>query len=188
MKKENIFFIIGPTTAGKTVIVNYILKHRKNTVRAVSYTTRGKRSNEINEKDYLFVSKEEFNKLIKENRFIEHSEVYGHLYGTTKDSFKAIEEGNDVIKIIDYQGAKKFKSSGIKAVYIFFAPKSIEVLKERLKRRGDTDIKERLKVYKEELKFKDECDYFIDTTGNTNKDIEKCAKEVMEIIDSLKAK
>lgn len=183
MKEGKIFFIVGPTAAGKTVIINKVLQNRPNTVRAISYTTREKRPDEINGKDYFFIEKEEFRKLLEHEKFIEYSEVYGHLYGTTDESFKPIEEGKDVIKIIDYQGAKKFKYYGIKAVYIFFAPKEINTLKERLIKRGDKDIKDRLNVYKEELKFKEECHYFVDTSGTTEGDIEKCANIVISILD-----
>ncbi len=188
MKKGKIFFVIGPTAAGKTVIVNYILTNRPKTTRAVSYTTREKREGEVNAKDYFFVTKKEFKKLIKDNKFIEYSEVYGNLYGTTKESFKAIEKGYDVIKIIDFQGAKKFKESGIEAIYLFFAPKDIATLRQRLEKRGDKDIDERLKVYQEELRFKKECDYYIDTSGIENSDIKNCAIKVMKIIDSFKNK
>src|SRR3989344_1057562 len=167
VKKGKIFFIVGPTAAGKTVIINEVLKNRPNTVRAISCTTREKRPDETHNKDYFFMSKEEFRRLLEEEKFIEYSEVYGHLYGTTEDSFKPIEEGKDVVKIIDYQGAKKFKDHGINAVYVFFAPKDIEVLKTRLENRGDKDINARLEAYEEELKFKDQCHHYLDTSGTT---------------------
>ncbi|MBS3175497.1 guanylate kinase [Candidatus Woesearchaeota archaeon] len=185
MKKGNIFFVIGPTASGKTVIINYILKNKKNILRAISYTTREKRPREINGIDYFFVSEEEFKNLIKQNKFIEYSKVYGNYYGTGKDSFSKIEEGYDVIKIIDYKGAKKFKNSGIKAKYFFFAPEDIETLIERLKQRGDKDIEERIKVYKEEMKFKKECDYYIDTSGSSDSDIAKRSNELIKIIDNI---
>lgn len=183
--KGKIFFVIGPTASGKTSIVNYILNHRKNTLRAVSYTTREKRNDEINGKDYFFVAKEEFLKLIKKRKFIEHSKVYGNYYGTSKYSFSKINEGFDVIKIIDYKGAKKFKKSKINIVYLFFTPKDIKILEERLKNRGDKDIKERLKQYKKEIEFKKECDYYIDTSGNKDLEIENCAKKVIGIMNRL---
>lgn len=183
MEKGKIFFIVGPTAAGKTAIINEVLKIRPNTVRAISYTTREKRPNEVNGKDYFFVTKEEFRKLEEEEKFIEYSEVYGCLYGTTEESFSSTEQGYDVIKIIDCQGAKKFKRHGLQAIYLFFAPKDIKILKERLKKRGDKDIKERLKVYKEELKFKDECNYYVNTSGSTEEDIKDRAAEVISIMN-----
>lgn len=185
MKRGNIFFIIGPTAAGKTVIVNYILKHRPRTSRAISYTTREKRKGEVNGRDYFFVTEKQFKNLVKKKKFIEYSKVYGCWYGTSEDSFKKTKDDYDVIKIIDYKGAKKFKKSGPKATYIFFCPKNIGVLKKRLKERGDTDIKERLKEYKKELEFRKECDYYIDTTGFTHKDIERNSRELMSIMDCL---
>src|SRR3989338_11140426 len=109
MKKGNIFFVIGPTASGKTVIINYILKNKKNILRAISYTTREKRPREINGIDYFFVSEEEFKNLIKQNKFIEYSKVYGNYYGTGKDSFSNIAERSDLRTIKENQDDTKLK-------------------------------------------------------------------------------
>ncbi len=183
MKRGRIFFITGPTAAGKTIIINYLLKHRAKTTKVISYTTRDKRNGEIDCKDYFFVNKKQFRILIKTKKLIEYARVYGEFYGTGRDSFKAINQGYDVIKLIDYKGAKKFKKLIPDAIFLFFAPKNINTLKKRLKERGDQDIKARLKVYKKELQFKKECDYYIDTSGNTNEDIKSKALEVIKIMN-----
>ncbi len=109
MKNGNIFLITGPSCSGKTVIADYILKHRENTVKAVSFTTRSRRPNEKEKIDYFFVSKKKFMEMVNDNEFIEFAEVYGNFYGTHRDSFKAINEGKDIIKIIDIHGALKIK-------------------------------------------------------------------------------
>ncbi len=186
MKRGSIFFITGPTGSGKTVISDYILQHRKDTVRAISYTTRKKRETEINNKDYFFITKKELKKMIKENKLIEYSEVYGNLYGTSVESFNPVKKGYDVIKVLDVQGAKKFKYSKINAKYFFFCPKDKKVLDKRLTERGDKDKEKRLSFYEEEIKFQKEANYQIDTSGTTEEDIESCAKEVIGIMDILR--
>src|SRR3989344_7837977 len=144
MKKGKIFLIVGPSCSGKTVIVDYILKHRPNTVRAISFTTREPRHGEKDKIDFFFVSENQFNQMIKENKFIEYTNVYGNWYGTAEDSFKPTDSGKDVVKIIDYQGALKIKKLRILNVSFFFCPKDKETLRRRIKERGDKDVDERL--------------------------------------------
>ncbi|MBS3167717.1 guanylate kinase [Candidatus Woesearchaeota archaeon] len=185
MRKGKIFFFIGPSGAGKTVISEYILKNRKNTVPAISSTTREKRPNEINGKDMNFLTKEEFKEAIKLNKMVEYAEVFGNYYGTSIDSFNPIKKGKDVIKIIEIQGAKTIKKKEIKATYFFLCPINLETLKERLEKRKDKDIELRMSQVQEFLNFKKEVDYIINTDGKTEKDIERCALEIMKIMDNI---
>lgn len=182
MKKGNLFLIIGPSCSGKTVIVDYILKHRPNTVKAISFTTRQPRPEEKDKVDYFFISENKFKDMIKNNKFIEYAEVYGNFYGTTKDSFNNINEGKGVIKIIDVHGALKIKYLGISHISFFFCPKDKETLRIRIQDRGDKDVDERLSHFKEELSFKDNFDYYIDTSGYENR-IREHALKVIKIMN-----
>ncbi|HLC85873.1 MAG TPA: guanylate kinase [Candidatus Nanoarchaeia archaeon] len=182
MKRGKLFLIIGPSCAGKTVIVDYVLKHRPHTVKAISFTTRDQRPGEKDKVDYFFVSEDKFKDLVKKDKFIEHANVYGHLYGTTEDSFSPINEGKDVIKIIDYQGALKIKKLKIPNVSFFFCPKDEDVLRKRIIERGDKDVEERLSYFEEELKHKKDFDYYIDTSG-VDDHIKEHALQVMKIMN-----
>ena len=185
MSIGKIFIITGPSCAGKTSVSERILASRSNTKRAVSITTRHKRDNEINGRDYFFVSIDEFKKMILEDKFIEFAEVYGNYYGTTKESFNQINEGFDVIKDIDVQGALKIKELNIHATFFFLVPKEEVILFSRMKsERGDYNT--RLEAYYNEIKFKDNFDYYIDTSGNNEENnIEGCANKVKKIIDYI---
>lgn len=182
----NIFIISGCSGSGKTTIVNEILKKRKNTARAISFTTRPPRQGEKDSIDYYFIDKMRFIKKIETADFIEFSEVYGHLYGTTADSFRKAKEGFDVVKVIDVQGAEKLRKLSIKAKFIFFEV-PLEVLKKRLEGRKEAEINERLSHHSEELSYKKYFDVVIDTSGN-EKDIPKNAKKVIKVMDSYNAK
>ena len=141
-----------------------------------------------------------FIKKVETADFIEFSEVYGHLYGTTADSFRKTKEGLDVIKLIDVQGAEKLRKLNIDAKFIFFEV-PLAVLKKRLEGRGESEtlenkgsrgtkelcslsVKERLSHYNEELKYKKHFDFIVDTSG-TAKDIQKNVKKVIQIMDSM---
>ncbi|HIH26366.1 guanylate kinase [Candidatus Woesearchaeota archaeon] len=182
MKNGKLILIIGPTCSGKTVITNYILHNRKNTSRAVSYTTRSPRDSEKNNIDYHFISSDRFNEMINNDEFIEYENVHGNLYGTTKDSFNLINKGKDVIKIIDYKGALKIISLGIKCTSIFICPKDKDIAIKRIKDRGDNDVISRLKSFDDEMLHKNDFDYLIYNDDST--DINFIINKVIKIIDS----
>lgn len=136
-----IFVVSAPSGAGKTTLCAKILAKFPNLAYSVSHTTRKPRANEIDGVDYFFITVDEFKKRIEENLWAEWATVHDNFYGT---SLKFIEEnvanGNNLLLDIDVQGAKQFKRSFPEAVTIFIMPPSINVLKERLIKRGtDSD-------------------------------------------------
>lgn len=179
-----IFIISGYSGSGKTTVSEEMLKQRNNTIRAISFTTRPQRPNEKDGIDYFFIDKMKFLKLVETGSFIEFSEVYGNLYGTSFESFKPIESNKDVVKVIDVQGVEKLKNLNLKACFIFFDV-PVEVIKQRLAARGEKEINLRIARYGEETKYKKYFDHFLDTSG-TEKDIPKEVKELINIMDAYK--
>jgi len=142
-KKHGVFFIVSaPSGAGKSTIIDAILKNIPTLKKTISYTTRAPRGTEQNGVDYFFITKDEFKKMIKNDEFIEWAEVYGNFYGTAfKQINEALNKGLHLIKDLDTQGALILKQKmEQKAVLVFVMPPSREVLEQRLKgRQTDSD-------------------------------------------------
>ncbi|MDN5324975.1 MAG: guanylate kinase [Thermosipho sp. (in: thermotogales)] len=163
--KGTLFVVSGPSGVGKTSIINSVIKMLDNVVFSVSCTTRPPRPGEVDGVDYFFISKEKFLEMVNNSEFLEWAEVHGNFYGTPKDFvLKKIEEGKRIILDIDVQGALQVKRNFDDAVFIFVAPPSYEVLKERLLKRGTEEPKallKRLDNAKWELSKMIEFDYLI---------------------------
>jgi guanylate kinase len=157
--------ISAPSGTGKTTLTHMLLKEFPNMEFSVSYTTRPPRPGEVNGKDYFFVDRETFERMIEEGDFLEWAEVYGNLYGTSKSQvLKALNEGKDIILDIDTQGALQVKKNFPEAVLIFVLPPSLSELERRLRRRGTDDeetIERRLKVAREEIRRAPLYDYIV---------------------------
>ena len=129
---------------------------------SISFTTRAQRTGEIPGRDYYFVSKEEFEKRIREGDFLEHAEVFGYHYGTSRELVKEKQaKGNHVLLVIDTQGAMQLKSA-IDAVFIFLRPPSIEELRARLIKRSTEShevIEKRIAWATHELQVAEKYDY-----------------------------
>jgi len=181
MRKGKLFVISGPSGAGKTSILYKVLNNIPGIEFSVSCTTRKKRKNEINGKDYFFISKENFKKKIKSDYFLEWAEVHQHYYGTSKEFINMkINEGIDLILDIDVQGGLNVMKQNLDAVTIFISPPSYEELKERLvsrKTESDKDIEIRLKNAKWEMKKFTKFKYFL-----TNQSLNDSIKKLESII------
>ncbi|MDK2950489.1 MAG: guanylate kinase [Kosmotogales bacterium] len=181
MRKGKLFVISGPSGAGKTSILYKVLNNIPGIEFSVSCTTREKRKNEINGKDYFFISKENFEKKIKSNYFLEWAEVHEHYYGTSKEFVNMkINEGIDLILDIDVQGGLNVMKQNLDAVTIFISPPSYEELKERLvsrKTECDKDIEIRLKNARWEMKEFTKFKYFL-----TNQSLNDSIKKLESII------
>jgi guanylate kinase len=132
-----VYIISAPSGSGKTTLVAELRKSVQNLDFSVSYTTRAPRGSEHNGKEYYFVSREEFDRMLAHDDFLEHAEVFGQCYGTAKRFLREAQAcGNDLLLDIDVQGAAQIKAKIPGAVSIFVLPPSREELEARLKRRS----------------------------------------------------
>ena len=132
-----IIVISAPSGTGKTTIVRELIKNNENLVASVSYTTRKKRTNEIDGKDYSFVSSELFSSMVEEKSFLEHAKVFDCFYGTPKKGVEdSLNKGLSVILEIDWQGAMQIKKERPDCLMLFIIPPSKEELMLRLRKRG----------------------------------------------------
>ena len=143
-KQGQLIVVSGPSGAGKDTIVGKVLEKNKKVWLSVSATSRKPRNGEKEGENYFFLTKEEFEKKIKDNYFLEYAEYVGNYYGTPKEKIiEKLEEGLDVILVIEIQGAMKIKELIPEALFIFIMPPSEKELLKRLKNRK-TDEKEKI--------------------------------------------
>ncbi len=181
---EGIMVILSsPSGAGKTTLVK-LLSERQGFVTSISHTTRTPRSNEIDGKDYHFVSYEKFEKMINNKEFLEYAKVFKNFYGTTKSNiFDELRKGNNVIFDIDWQGTNQIISQKLKnkLLTFFILPPSREELFKRLSNRDMKDkliAEERMKQFDKDVLHWKNYDYVI-----INNDLEVCYKQISEHID-----
>ncbi|MBN2546464.1 MAG: guanylate kinase [Spirochaetes bacterium] len=180
--KGRLIIVTGPSGVGKTTLLKRLLEEYKDKICfSVSHTSRKARSNELNGIDYIFDTEEEFKNRIKSNEFLEYAVVHGNYYGTSKHQVqKVLDSGMDCLLDIDVQGGTYLMMNNIKGIYIFIAPPSIDILRERLLKRS-TDpvdvIEKRVKNAEKELQFKDKYQYII-----INDKLKKAYNELKNII------
>lgn len=132
-----LFIVSAPSGAGKTSMLKSVVPEDESLVLSVSHTTRLKRDGEIDGVDYHFDTVESFEKLVEQEAFLEHANVFGNYYGTSEHGVRGqLESGHDVVLEIDWQGAQQVRKRFPEAVSIFVLPPSIEALRERLSDRG----------------------------------------------------
>lgn len=157
--------IVAPSGAGKSSLVNALLKEDAGLKLSLSTTTRAPRPGEVDGKDYRFVSAEEFISERDQGYFLEWAQVHGHFYGTSKPWIESqMQAGNDVVLEIDWQGAQQIRKLIPSVQWIFIFPPSIEALEERLRKRGQDDeetIQRRLAAAHVELLHAHEADYIV---------------------------
>lgn len=164
MNKGRLIVFSAPSGCGKGTMLAEILKN-KNFRTAVSATTRDPREGEVNGVSYHFLSRDDFDKKINENAFLEHAEYCKNCYGTLKSEVDPyLEQGIDVILEIEVQGAMKIREIRPDALFIFIAPPSVKELRRRLKKRGtesDEVIEERFSKASGEIELAVNYDYVI---------------------------
>jgi guanylate kinase len=147
-----VFIISAPSGSGKTTLTLELRRVVPNLEFSISYTTRLPRGSEQNGREYFFISREEFEKMIAEDQFVEYAEVFGNYYGTARSFLRgAFARGNDVILDIDVQGAAQVEKKMPEAASIFVLPPSRQELEGRLRRRTLAENEERRKLMGEEV-------------------------------------
>jgi guanylate kinase len=135
--RGSLFTVVAPSGAGKTSLVAALLEHEPNLHLSVSYTTRAPREGEQDGREYHFVPRDRFEEMIASADFLEHAEVYGNYYGTSRRWIEQqLEEDHDVLLEIDWQGAQQVRRLFPQMVGIFILPPSIAELQRRLEGRG----------------------------------------------------
>ena len=181
-KKGGMFILSSPSGAGKTTLVKKISKNVNFSV-SISHTTRLPRPKEKNGKDYFFVSKNYFKKLIKKKEFIEHAKVFDNYYGSSKRLItEKLKRGKNIVFDIDWQGTRQIKNKKLnyKLVTIFILPPSRKELLKRLTKRENENmktVKKRMKEFQKDLSRWKEYDYVV-----INDNLQKCYKNIMNII------
>ncbi|WPX09747.1 guanylate kinase [Anaerocellum danielii] len=187
MRDGLLVVISGPAGTGKGTVVGRLLEKNPNIKLSISKTTRKPRPGEKEGVNYFFVSREQFEEEIKNERFLEYAEYNNNYYGTPKDFvFEALEKGFDVILEIETQGALKIKKAFSDAVLIFLLPPSIEELYRRLIKRGtesEDEIRARLEIAKNEIKLVPEYDYCV-----INDNVDDAVQKIQKIIEVEKLK
>jgi len=136
--KPLVYIISAPSGSGKSTLVNELLKSVNDLHFSISYTTRLPRGSEINGKQYYFVSRSEFEMMIRDGEFLEHAEVFGNYYGTARRFLREAEQkGHDLLLDIDVQGAAQIQQKLPDATSIFILPPDRKTLEERLRKRGE---------------------------------------------------
>ena len=185
-KNGMMFVLSSPSGAGKTTLTKKLAENNENFIISVSHTTRRPRLNEINGKDYHFVSVDEFNDLVKKNNFFEYANIFDNSYGTLKEPvLKFLSQEKDVLFDIDWQGTKQLnKTKNLSLVTFFILPPNLKALKERLLNRHKGQeklVEKRMNKFNEEISHWDEYDYVV-----VNDDLNKCYETILSIIMSEK--
>ena len=181
-KKGMMFVLSSPSGTGKTTLTKKLAENNKNFAISISHTTRKPRPNEINGKDYYFVSKKEFEDLLKENNFFEYANIFDNWYGTLKKPvLEILSRAKDVLFDIDWQGTKQLnKIENLSLVTFFILPPNLKALKERLLHRHEGQeqlVKTRMNKFNEEVSHWNEYNYVV-----VNDDLNKCYDKILSII------
>jgi guanylate kinase len=161
----NLFVVVAPSGAGKTSLVNELLTREPSIRLSVSYTTRAPREGELNGREYHFIAREAFEKMIASDDFLEHANVFGNYYGTSRRWIEEQLSGDhDVLLEIDWQGALQVRKLFPEMVGIFIMPPSLKELRRRLQARGKDSpetIERRLAGARDDISHVLEFEYII---------------------------
>jgi guanylate kinase len=185
MQTGSLFLVSAPSGAGKTSLVNAALEADSQLVVSVSHTTRPARGGEVDGENYFFVSDDQFVQMIDEGKFLEHANVFGKQYGTSKAEVAAKRAlGQDVILEIDWQGAQQVREAIPDAISVFVLPPSVEELAARLTSRGEDtaqSIEKRLGEAKLDMSQAIHFDYLV-----INADFETALQDVASIVHAAR--
>ena len=181
-KKPLMLVLSSPSGAGKTTLSKKIQQSDNSFEISVSHTTRKPRPNEVDGLDYHFVTKKNFELLLKQNAFYEHAEIFGNYYGTSKTSINQItKKKNNVLFDIDWQGSEQLsKFKQLNLVKVFILPPNKEELEKRLIARNQDDkdaIKKRMLAYSKDVVHQKDYDYVL-----INDNVDDCFNRLKKII------
>jgi guanylate kinase len=182
-----LFIVSAPSGAGKTTLVERLVERLPHLRMSRSYTSRTARAGEADGVDYNFVTRGRFEEMVAAGDFLEWADVFGNLYGTSRlDASKLQASGQDVVLVIDVQGARKVRAAGLPHVAVFVLPPSYEVLEKRLRGRSkdsEEAIHKRLAVARDEVSAFEEYDYVV-----INDQLESCVERIRSIVMAERAK
>ncbi len=186
MGKGRLFVLSGPSGCGKGTVCKLLLERNENLKLSISATTREQRVGEIDGETYFYISKQQFEEMIKNDQLLEYNQGYsGNYYGTPKKYvFEQLDKGYDVILEIEMNGAQNVKNEYPECISIFLSPPSLEELLKRLRGRGRESeelIQERFLLAKEEILRVDEYKYAV-----TNDNLDETVKIIENIISTEK--
>lgn len=183
MKKGKLIILSGFSGVGKGTVVKKLIEKYDDFVISVSATTRAPREGEIDGVHYFYKSRDEFEKMIAEDKLLEHAEYVGNYYGTPIDFVNdKREQGINVILEIEMQGALKVKEKVKDALLVFILPPSANELKSRLVGRGTESeevIEQRLQRASEEVSYIDNYEYYV-----VNDELDDCVETIRNIVDN----
>ncbi|MFH5836359.1 guanylate kinase [Proteiniclasticum sp. C24MP] len=188
MSRGLLLVISGPSGAGKGTVCDAYKKHCENFIwNSVSMTTRAPRAGEVEGESYYFVSREEFQKMIENDEFLEYAEVYGNYYGTPRAEVeRKLSEGTDVILEIDIQGALNVQENTTEGIFIFILPPSMNELRNRIIGRGSETPESLLTRFKSaynEINYVNKYNYAI-----TNHTVEQAYQDLICIVRAEKCR
>jgi guanylate kinase len=186
-----VFIISAPSGSGKTTLTNDLLQEMKNLRFSISYTTRDPRGSEIHGREYFFIDRDRFERMIAADQFLEYANVFGNYYGTAREYLaESAREGKDLLLDIDVQGAAQVKSRMPEAVSIFILPPSRQELEQRLRRRSEGEgnidgavIDKRLQAARREIENYRNYDYIL-----VNDQLWKSVDELRAIVSAERMK
>ena len=185
--RGQLFIISAPSGTGKTTLAERLVQVVPDLALSRSFTSRPPRAGELDGVDYNFISRERFESMIAGGEFLEYADVFGNLYGTSAATTEqALAHGQDLVLVIDVQGAQQVRSQTDGSVGIFVLPPSFPVLEERLRGRSkDTEaqMQRRLAVARSEVSAVNDYDYAV-----VNDDVESAVGRLRSIIEAERAR
>ena len=160
-----LFIVSAPSGAGKTTLVEKLVEETPHLQMSRSYTSRAARSGELDGVDYNFVTRQRFEAMAAAGEFLEWADVFGNLYGTlAADTERLLKAGQDVVLVIDVQGARQVRTQAVQAISVFVMPPSYEILEQRLRGRSkdsEEAVQRRLQVARAEVAAFSEYDFIV---------------------------
>jgi guanylate kinase len=182
-----LFIVSAPYGAGKTTVVEPVVERTQQLRMSRSYTSRIARHGESDGVDYNFVRRDHFEAMVAAGEFLEWAEVFGNLYGTSAaDTERLMAAGEDVVLVIDVQGARQLRGRGVVATTVFVMPPSATVLEQRLRGRSsnsEDEIQRRLQVAKEEVASFPEYDFIV-----VNDNVDTAVERLQSVVFAERAR